>query len=114
MSSASALSNQTELEFSGVQLGQLYTVSLTCVFGQEHHDCGKTFLTTRPPALVLGRKVFHQLRVARTWEESEQDCRAGDGHLVSLGNEEKEQMVMKGIHVSDIWTGGNMCQDSPG
>ena len=89
-------------------------VSLTCVFGQEHHDCGTTSLSTRPPGLVLGRKVFHQLRVARTWEESEEDCKAGDGHLVSLGNEEKEQMVMEGIHVSDIWTGGNMCQDSPG
>ena len=114
VSASTVPSNTTEFQFSGIRLGQLYTVSLTCVFGEEHYDCGTTFLSTRPPALVLGNKVYHQLGVARDWHQSEMECRAGSGHLVSLGNEAEEQMVMAGVQMSDIWTGGNMCPDSPG
>ena len=72
---------QTVHDFTGVELGQIYTVSLfsisdenfyqvsqndfpslhqvslTCVFDERQFDCGTTFLSTAPPALVVGDKV---------------------------------------------------------
>ena len=114
VSSATASSNQTSLDFTGVELGQLYTIYLTCIFGQVHHDCGATALTTRPPDLVVDTQVYSLIVVARTWGESNKECMAGEGHLISLGDAEKERRVMGVIGVSDIWTGGNMCHDSPG
>ena len=35
----------------------LHQVSLTCVFDERQFDCGTTFLSTAPPALVVGDKV---------------------------------------------------------
>ena len=114
MSSATAAHNQTQHDFTGLELGQVYTVSLTCIFWSVQQDCGTTTLRTRHPALVVGTQVYYQLGTARSWLDSHRECRAGDGHLVSLGDAEKERIVMERIDVSDIWTGGNMCQDSPG
>ena len=92
----------------------MYTIILTCIFGQVQLDCGDTTITTHHPDLVLGTQVYSIIGVPSTWGESNQECMAGGGHLISLGDEEKERRVMERIHVSDIWTGGNMCQDSPG
>ena len=68
----------------------LHQVSLTCVFDERQFDCGTTFLSTAPPALVVGDKVtfinitskmtqscqvYTQMGVARSWGESREECR---------------------------------------
>ena len=84
------------------------------MFGQVHQDCGVTVLATRPPDLVLDTQVYSLIVVARTWGESNAECVGGEGHLISLGDAEKERTVLSRVGVSDIWTGVNLCQDSPG
>ena len=95
----------------------MYSVTLTCVFLSEQFDCGTVTVSTSPPDLVQPghvSHVYHVDHVARTWHEAEQMCLNSGGHLLSLGNVEEESRVMSSLSVSDMWTGGNMCPDSPG
>ena len=44
-------------------------------------------------------------------------CRAGGGELASLGrgpDTAVEAAIMERVGVSDWWSGGNICPDSPG
>ena len=108
---------QTSHQFGGLALGQTYTVSLVCVFGAEEFSCGSVRLSTEPPSLVSpGPDMSHVYslgHVATTWREAEADCVAGGGHLVSLASLEEEQLLVTSLGHSDLWTGGNMCPDSP-
>ena len=42
----------------GNSLGQVYTLSLSCVYGRVEVRCGQVRLTTRHPSLVDGRQVL--------------------------------------------------------
>ena len=42
----------------GNSLGQVYTFSLSCVYGRVEVRCGQVRLTTRHPSLVDGRQVL--------------------------------------------------------
>ena len=110
--------DQTTHQFGGLSLGEVYSVSLTCVFGADQFDCGTVTVSTSPPDLVqpghVTTHVYSVDNVARTWHEAEHECVASGGHLVSLANVEEEGMVLSSLSLSDIWTGGNMCPDSPG
>ena len=115
--STSVLGNQTNYMFGGLSLDTLYHVSLSCLFGSESFKCGHETLTTSAPALVTSGEVssvYSVSEVASSWDQAEDTCVAGGGHLVSLGNMVEETRVMEAIDVTDIWTGGNMCPDSPG
>ena len=113
VASVTVPSGQTVHDFTGVELNQVYTVSLTCKFGDRSLACGTSHLSTAPPALVVGNTVYTQMGVARSWGESREECRAGAGYLVSLGNRSEEERVLGSVGASDVWTGGNMCPDSP-
>ena len=53
--------------------------------------------------------------VARSWTSAEEECRAGGGHLASLGHTlDTETLILTTVTVSDWWTGANICPDSPG
>ena len=107
---------ETSHQVGGLSLGQVYTVSLTCVWGRVEVSCGQERLTTSPPSLVEGDQVLSLLSSPASWQESEAQCRAGGGHLVSLGREEEEDLlasVLSQAPSRDVWTGGNMCPDSP-
>ena len=85
--------------------------------GYTHHD------------QVKGDRVYHQQRVARSWAESQEECQAGGGHLTrllkvvlveilksivaSLTKREEEEQVLDSVPATDVWTGGNLCSDSP-
>ena len=97
---------------------QTYTVSLVCVFVAEEFSCGSVRLSTEAPDLVttgpdIMCTVYSLQRVATTWREAEADCVAGGGHLVSLGSLDEEQRLVTSLGLTDLWTGGNMCPDSP-
>ena len=109
---------QTSHQFGGLALGQTYTVSLACVFGAEEFSCGSVRLSTEAPDLVTTGEdimctVYSLQRVATTWREAEADCVAGGGHLVSLGSLDEERRLVTSLGLTDLWTGGNMCPDSP-
>ena len=73
--------------------------------------------------------MYHQQRVAQSWPESQEECQAGGGHLTrllkvvlveilksivaSLTNREEEEQVLDSVPATDVWTGGNLCSDSP-
>ena len=73
--------------------------------------------------------MYHQQRVAQSWSESQEECQAGGGHLTrllkvvlveilksivaSLTNREEEEQVLDSVPATDVWTGGNLCSDSP-
>ena len=109
--------DQTQHQLGGLSLGQVYTVSLSCVWGRVEVPCGQVRLTTRPPSLVEGRQVLSLLSTPHSWLDSERLCRAAGGHLVSLDQEREErlleQTVLHSAPSRDVWTGGNMCADSP-
>ena len=108
---------QTSHQFGGLALGQVYTLSLACVFGAQEFSCGSVRLSTEAPDLVTQEPVIDTVhvyslqRVATPWPEAEADCVAGGGHLVSLGSLEEEQRLVTSLGVTDLWTGGNMCPD---
>ena len=107
---------ETEHQVGGLSLGQLYTVSLTCVWGQVEVSCGLVTVSTSPPSLVEGDEVLSLLPTPATWQHSEALCRAAGGHLVSLGHQQEEALLEAALSLSpsrDVWTGGNMCPDSP-
>ena len=101
-------------EFSGISLRTKYIISLACIFSNITYNCGSVTISTNPPDMMFGDTIYTQLGVARTWTESQAKCLAGRGHLVSLGNMTEEMMILGRVAMSDIWTGGNICQDSPG
>ena len=107
---------ETRHQLGGLSLGQVYTVSLTCVWGQVEVRCGEVRLSTRPPSLVEGGQVLSLLSRPHTWHHSEDLCRAAGGHLVSLDEAREETLLEESLTASpsrDVWTGGNMCGDSP-
>ena len=92
----------------------LCSFSLSCTFGADTVECGSASVVTAAPALVRGTSVYSLLASPAGWAESEAECRAGEAHLASLASRGEEDAVMAGIgRVSDIWSGGNMCPDSP-
>ena len=113
-SSVTVTSEITTFEFTGISLGKVYIVSLGCTFGDLTYACGTVSVFIAAPDLLIGTTIYTQLVVARTWTESQQECLAGLGHLVSLGNITEERLILEGVSMSDIWTGGNICPDSPG
>ena len=107
---------ETQHQVGGLSLGQVYTVSLTCVWAQLEVDCGQVTATTRPPSLVEDRQVLSLLSRPHSWLDSERLCRAAGGHLVSLDEAREETLLEESLSSSpsrDVWTGGNMCADSP-
>ena len=67
------------------------------------------------PDLSLDSVVYRRLEVARSWQDSQRQCSQAGGHLVSLGQSpDLEQLLLSTLPLSDIWTGGNICPDSPG
>ena len=73
--------------------------------------------------------MYHQQRVAQSWSESQEECQAGGGHLTrllkivlveilksivaSLTKREEEEQVLDSVPATDVWTGSNLCPDSP-
>ena len=104
----------------GLSLGAVYTVTLSCVFlrdGQQRVTlpCGSRTLVTSLPDLLEADTVLRRLEVARSWSGSEAQCLGGGGHLVSLGRDlGTEELIQQRLGLSDWWTGGNICPDSPG
>ena len=104
----------------GLSLGAVYTVTLSCVFlrdGQQRVTlpCGSRTLVTSLPDLLEADTVLRRLEVARSWSGSEAQCLGGGGHLVSLGRDlDTEELIQQRLGLSDWWTGGNICPDSPG
>ena len=105
--------DETSHQFGGLSLAEVYSVTLTCVFGSDQFDCGTAAVSTSPPDMVHDGHVYSVSHVASTWHEAEDTCVSGGGHLVSLGNMKEETRVTVSLSVTDIWTGGNMCPDSP-
>ena len=105
--------DETSYQFGGLSLAEVYSVTLTCVFGSDQFDCGTAVVSTSPPDMVHDGHVYSVSHVASTWHEAEATCVSSGGHLVSPGNMEEETRVMVSLSVTDIWTGGNMCPDSP-
>ena len=106
---------ESSLLVGGLRLGELYTVSLSCGFGPRQFECGSVAVSTAPPHLVTpAARVYSLAGVARTWAGAEAECVAGGGHLVSLATPGEERRVLDTLGGRDIWTGGNMCPDSPG
>ena len=105
-----------QLDLLGLRLSSEYLVTLSCQFpGQAELKCGRRKVSVRVPDLQQESVVFRRLEVARTWPDSERQCEKGGGHLVSLGQEpHRETNILATIPLSDIWTGGNICPDSPG
>ena len=115
ISSVTVPSEITTFEFSGISLKTKYIISLACIFSSNTtYQCGSVSMSTNPPDMMFGNTIYTQLVVARTWPDSQAECLAGQGHLVSLGNMTEEKMILGRVSMSDIWTGGNICQDSPG
>ena len=106
----------TQLELLGLRLSSDYLLTLSCHFpGQPSLQCGRRTVRISLPDLVLASLVYRRLEVARSWGESQLQCSQAGGHLVSLGhNPELESLLLSTIPLSDIWTGGNICPDSPG
>ena len=105
---------ESSLLVGGLRLGELYTVTLSCGFGPRQFECGRVAVSTAPPHLVTAARVYSLASVARTWAGAEAECVAGGGHLVSLATPGEERRVLETLGGRDIWTGGNMCPDSPG
>ena len=107
-------------DLRGVSLGAVYTVTLSCVFLRDAEyrvtlPCGSVTLVTSPPDLLEADTVLRRLGVARSWAGSEAQCLGGGGHLVSLGRDLRtEELIQQRLGLSDWWTGGNICPDSPG
>ena len=100
----------------GLGLNTVYTVSLVCVLpGGMSLECGLVQVRTTAPDVRLGHVVYRKLGVARTWYSAQEQCRSGGGHLASLGHSTHTADIIQGsMHLSDWWTGGNICPDSPG
>ena len=105
---------ESSLLVGGLRLGELYTVTLSCGFGPRQFECGRVAVSTAPPHLVTAARVYSLASVARTWAGAEAECVAGGGHLVSLATPGEGRRVLETLGGRDIWTGGNMCPDSPG
>ena len=105
-----------QLDVLGLRLSSDYLLTLSCQFpGQAGLECGRQTVRISVPDLLVQSQVFRRLDVARSWAESEAECRRGGGHLLSLGHSEHlETLVLTSLPLSDIWTGGNICPDSPG
>ena len=75
--------DQTSYQFGGLSLAEVYSVSLTCVFGGDQFDCGTVSVSTSPPDLVqpghVTTHVYSVDNVARTWHEAEHECVASGG-----------------------------------
>ena len=57
--------------------------------------------------------------MARSWSSSQAECASAGGHLASLGHmddqgRDLEHVLTSALGVSDWWSGGNICPDSPG
>ena len=106
----------TQLELLGLRLSSDYLLTLSCQFpGQPSLQCGRRTVRISLPDLVLASLVYRRLEVARSWGDSQLQCSQAGGHLVSLGQSpELESLLLSTIPLSDIWTGGNICPDSPG
>ena len=110
----------TSHDLRGVSLGAVYTVTLSCVFLRDAQHrvtlpCGSVTLVTSLPDLLEAGTVLRRLGVARSWAGSEAQCLGGGGHLVSLGRDLRtEELIQQRLGLSDWWTGGNICPDSPG
>ena len=110
----------TSHDLRGLSLGTVYTVTLSCVFLRDNQHrvtlpCGTRTLITSLPDLLVADTVVRRLEVARSWPGSEVQCLGGGGHLVSLGRDlGTEELIQERLRLSDWWTGGNICPDSPG
>ena len=110
----------TSHDLRGLSLGAVYTVTLSCVFISDSKDmvtlpCGSRTVLTSVPDLLEADTVLRRLEVARSWLGSEAECLGGGGHLVSLGRDlDTEELIQERLGLSDWWTGGNICPDSPG
>ena len=108
------------LDLLGLRLNSDYLLTLSCQFpGQPHLQCGRRTVRISVPDLSLDLSlsslVYRRLEVARSWQDSQAQCRQAGGHLISLGHSPHlETLVLSTIPLSDIWTGGNICPDSPG
>ena len=54
---------QTSHQFGGLALGQVYTISLACVFGAQEFSCGSVRLSTEAPDLVTQEPVIGTVQV---------------------------------------------------
>ena len=100
----------------GLRLSSDYLLTLSCQFpGQPNLQCGRRTVRISVPDLSLASLVYRRLEVARSWQDSQGQCSQAGGHLVSLGQSpDLERLLLSTIPLSDIWTGGNICPDSPG
>ena len=105
-----------QLDLLGLLLTSDYRVTLSCQFpGQAGLVCGRRTVRISVPDLLVQSRVYRRLEVARSWTESQEECGRGGGHLVSLGHTPGlESLLLNTLPLSDIWTGGNICPDSPG
>ena len=100
----------------GLRLSSDYLLTLSCQFpGQPPLECGRVTARISVPDLSLDSLVYRRLEVARSWQDSQLQCRRAGGDLVSLGQSaELESLLLSSLPLSDFWTGGNICPDSPG
>lgn len=106
----------SSLDLLGLRLSSDYLLTLSCQFpGQPDLQCGRRTVRISVPDLSHDSLVYRRLEVARSWQDSETQCSQAGGHLVSLGRAPGlETQLLSSLPLSDIWTGGNICPDSPG
>ena len=109
-------SGVTSYDMMGLSLTSSYIITIACIFtGHPIMDCGRSNIRTSLPDVIINSKVYRRLEVAGTWSRSQAECEAAGGHLASLGHDVGvEVKIMETVGVSDWWTGGNICPDSPG
>jgi hypothetical protein len=106
-------------EFAGIDMEMSYQVDIVCIFEQEKvFHCGKSILFSSSPLLVVHKSETRTSVYAETvnpdqWSNLEAFCDASNGHLVSLTDMKIEKEIAKRSTLSNFWTGGNICQDSP-
>ena len=74
--------DETSYQFGGLALDEVYSLTLTCVFGADQFDCGTAVVSTRPPDMVHDDHVYSLTHVASTWHVAEDTCVAGGGRIV--------------------------------
>ena len=109
-------SGVTRYNMMGLSLHSSYIVTISCIFADHPvMDCGRSNIRTSSPDVIIDSKVYRRLEVAGTWSRSQEECEAAGGHLASLGHDVGvEVKILETVGVSDWWTGGNICPDSPG
>lgn len=101
-------------------MGVSYLVELSCLFEDIVLPCGQSSISSERPLLVNEESeakpvtMFVESTSPESWDILEGRCRSSGGHLVSLEHQDIEESITSMTNLTDFWSGGNICRDSPG